>query len=268
VLGSPLDGPDARSLEATFAAKLVEIERSEQDRQKALRDGRRGYVSMIGSAGVFVDTDRYSPALIKALTEGGYESQERNLLGALLRAEDRVFEIGTAVGAVSMTAAKIVGAQNVLTFEANPQIAADARRNFAFNGFGAIQSRVAVLYNRSRFASAPRDVEFSISRDFWASRLHVGPDGRDIVETVRVPTACLEDQIAAHRATALICDIEGGEVDLMLNADLTGIRLIIMETHNWAVGAQSTNAMMRWLIVNQFNVDLHHSLNGIAVLYR
>jgi FkbM family methyltransferase len=167
-----------------------------------------------------------------------------------------------------MTAAKIVGANNVLTYEANPKIAKDARRNFAYNDVTAIQSRVAVLYNRFRFNNAPKEVDFHISRDFWASRLHISGGSQDIVETARVPTACLEDQIAAWRATALICDIEGGEVDLLMDADLTGIRLIIMETHNWAVGARATDAMMRWLIVNHFNVDLQHTGNAIAVLYR
>jgi hypothetical protein len=105
-----------------------------------------------------------------------------------------------------------------------------------------------------RFGSAPSEVEFSIARDFWSSRLHVGPITEDIIETVRVPTACLEDQIEAHRATVLICDIEGGEIELLIGADLAGIRLIIMEVHNWAVGVRSTDAMLRWLIVNGFNV--------------
>jgi len=268
VMGTKVDVAQAKSLEASFDAQLARIERSTQERQDALRDGRRGHVAMLGGASIFVDTEKYSQALIKALTEGGYEATERTLVGALLRADDRVLEIGTAVGAVTMTAAKIVGAKNILTFEANPQIAADARRNFEYSDFGEIQARVGVLCNRSRFASAPSDVEFYISRDFWASRLHIGANGEDIVRTVRVPTACLEDQIAAHRANVLICDIEGGEVDLFLGADLAGIRLIIMETHNWAVGSKATDAMMRWLIVNGFNIDLLRSGSGIAVLYR
>jgi len=41
-----------------------------------------------------------------------------------------------------------------------------------------------------------------------------------------------------------------------------------METHNWAAGSQSTDAMMRWLIVNGLNVDVQHSGKGIAVLRR
>jgi FkbM family methyltransferase len=268
VLGTELDTTRAKLLEDRFRARLADIERGDQARQAQLRGGRRGHVVTVGSVGIFVDTDRYSAILIKSLTEGGYEARERELVGTLLRADDRVLEIGTAVGAVTMTAAKIVGAENVLTYEASPQIAADARGNFAYNDLAAIQAQVGVLCNRSRFASAPKQMEFFISRNFWASRLHIGPNAQDIVDTVHVPTACLEEQITAHRATALICDIEGGEVDLLIGADLTGIRLIIMETHNWAVGAQSTDAMMRSLIVSGFNVDLHHSGNGIAVLYR
>jgi FkbM family methyltransferase len=266
VLGTVADPESAISLEAALTNRLVELERYKQRRESALRDGRQGHIATIGNVSVFVDTEKYSSTLIKSLTDGGYEGRERALVSELLRAEDRVLEIGTAVGAVSMTVAKIVGASNVLTFEANPQIASDARRNFAFNELGEIQSRVGVLCNRLRFESGPASVDFSISRDFWASRLHVGPNRQDIVETVRVPTACLEELISVHRATVLICDIEGGEIELLIGADLTGIRLIIMEVHNWAVGIQLTDAMMRWLIINGFNIDLRHTGGDIAVL--
>jgi FkbM family methyltransferase len=268
VLGVEAEAARVNLLEANFTARLAEVEQNQRDRQQALRGGSQGQVTTIGNVCVFVDTDRYSPALIKSLTDGEYEGRERALVSELLRADDRVLEVGTAIGAVAMTAARIVGAKNVLTYEANPQIAEDARRNFTFNELIAIESRVGVLFNRLRFGSTSTEVEFLISRDFWASRLHAGANRQDIVETVRVPTACLEDQIAAHHATALISDIEGGEVDLFIGADLAGIRLIIMETHNWAAGSQSTDAMMRWLIVNGLNVDVQHSGKGIAVLRR
>ena len=154
-----------------------------------------------------------------------------------------------------------------MTFDANARIVADACRNFVYNDLADIQSKVSVLYNRSRFSDASSDVEFLISRDFWASRLDAGGDRQDIVETVRVPTACLEDQICAHRATAMICDIEGGEVELLIGADLTGIRLIIVAVHGWAVGGDAINSLMRQLIMSGFNVDLQYSGNGVAVLH-
>ena len=268
VLGTQLAPERAVAGERRFRERLAEIESGDRARQEVLRDGRVGRVVTVGTVGIFVDTQKYSPTMVTALTDGAYEARERELVGALLRGDDRVLEIGTAVGAVSMTAAQIVGPERVLTYEANPRIAADALRNFAYNHLEGIKARVGVLCNRLRVSDPPQDVEFFVSRNFWASRLHVGAHAEDIIETVRVPTACLEEQIRTHGATALICDIEGGEVELLTDADLTGIRLIIMETHNWAVGAAATDRMMRSLIVSGFNVDLHHTGNGIAVLYR
>ena len=52
------------------------------------------------------------------------------------------------------------------------------------------------------------------------------------------------------------------------SADLTGIRLLIMEVHNWAVGVHSTGAMTRSLIIDRFNIDLRHTGNDVAVLRR
>ncbi|MCV4785121.1 hypothetical protein OFM36_37380, partial [Escherichia coli] len=70
-----------------------------------------------------------------------------------------------------MTAASIVGAEHVMTHEANPQILADARRNFEANGFEAIRSFNVVLQCQRAMAHGPKTMPFAISRDFWASRL-------------------------------------------------------------------------------------------------
>ena len=53
-----------------------------------------------------------------------------------------------------------------------------------------------------------------------------------------------------------------------MGADLAGIRLIIMETHYWAVGEAATDAMMRKLVVEGFAIHLGRSGHGIVVLRR
>jgi hypothetical protein len=78
----------------------------------------------------------------------------------------------------------------------------------------------------------------------------------------------LEQEIAAHQANVLICDIEGGEVVLLTGADLSGIRMIIMETHRWAVGEALTDAMIRDLILQGFAVDLSASAGEILLFRR
>ena len=243
-------------------------EQEETRHHEAPLEDRRGHFIHIEGNGIFIDIDRYSSLLVEHLTDDVYESRERMLVRNLLRPDDRVLDIGTAVGAVAMAAARIVGAANVMTYEANPEIAADARRNFSHNGLAAIHSYVGVLENRACFKASSVTRDFFISRDFWASRLFVGADGTDIIGTIRVPTLCLENQIAEHRATVIICDIEGGEVDLLTGAGLAGIRLLIIELHHWAVGQEAADVMIRFLVTHGFNVDLYYSGGGMAVLRR
>ena len=66
----------------------------------------------------------------------------------------------------------------------------------------------------------------------------------------------------------LICDIEGGEVALLSDADLKGLRLVILETHTWAVGEARTDALIRKLMADGFNLDLDVSGRGVAALRR
>jgi FkbM family methyltransferase len=263
VFGSPVDGLDGQD-DTTEPRPLAPEPTDALD----LAPTRNGKFVKVGKVDIFVDTDAYSANLIAALRNGAYEGKERELVESLVKPGDRVFEIGSAVGGVSMTAARIVGAAAVMTFEANPRIASDARRNFAHNNLAEIRARTGLLYNRAAYAAAPAEADFYVSRDFWSSRLDPGAWSGDIVEIVRIRTACLEDEIEAHGANVLICDIEGGEVDLLCGAKLGGIRLIIMEVHPGFVGQPATNRMIAYLLSEGFGIEFHHSGRGIAVMTR
>lgn len=232
----------------------------------AIHAGRKGRLQEIDGFHVFLDEERYSPALIARIEAGNYETRERALVRDLLRAGDRVLEAGTAIGVVAMVAAARLGGESVVTFEADPAIAADARRNFAFNGL-PIRSRVGVLRNRAR-CTAQTHTPFHVSRHFWSSRLGAKPTDADIVDTIEVAYICLEDAIASHEANVLVCDIEGGEVDLLTGADLSGIRLIVVEMHYWSVGEAGVNAMTRGLVDAGFNVDFMTTRGEVVVFRR
>jgi hypothetical protein len=111
-------------------------------------------------------------------------------------------------------------------------------------------------------------LKFTVLKDFWASHIGTGRPGSHLVAIIDVPILCLEHEIAAHRANVLIIDIEGGEIDLLDRADLSPIRLIIMETHYWAVGAEATDKMIRRLIYQGFDIDVSISRDGVVVLRR
>lgn len=255
--------PDQKDSEA-FAALAADLAAE----RNAAVSGRKGRMLNIGALQVFADEERYSLPIIRSLEDGGYEAPERSILYTALRPQDRVLEIGTAVGVLSMTAASIVGPQNVVTYEANPYILEDARRNFTVNGFDAIRSFNAVLQARAKMAGVPPTMPFAVSRDFWASRLGATIDDPDIVDVVDVPTASLEDAIEAHRANFLVCDIEGGEADLLLQADLGSIDTIVIETHYWAAGKRAISDLVRKFTMDGFDIDLDLSAHHVSCFRR
>lgn len=257
---------------ASLTEQMKRMAQRRSDEQAAIERehvaGRTGHVTRIDSRAVFVDTVNYSTGMVRALTGGNYEDRERRIAIALIRPTDRVLEVGTAVGVVAMTAAATVGPANVMTYDANPAIVADARRNFAANGMSGIAANVGVMRNRSRWSASELEIDFFVARDFWGSRLAAAPDSPDIVGVVKVPLVCLERKIAEHRANVLICDIEGGEADLLDGADLGPIRLILMEIHYGTAGRQRLNDMIRYLVATGFDIDFDHSGQGVVVLAR
>jgi len=225
---------------------------------------RTGEIVEIGGFSAFV-ADDYGPGVKAALRGGSYEERERELVAKFVLPIDRVLELGTGVGIVAMTAAAIVGPQGVVTYDANPQIVADAQANFARNGFEGIDARVGLMANRRRFK--PGDAKFGVAAEFWASR-RAGRREEGFARVISAPVICLEDEIEAHAANVLICDIEGGEVALLSGADLSGLRLIVLETHYWAQGETATDAMVRELILGGFSIHLEASGWGVLALRR
>lgn len=236
------------------------------DGNPSSQDRGEGQYVDLGGVEVF-NSAKYPDRIRNSIGAGHYEKGERSLAAEFLQPDDRVLEVGTAAGAIAMTSALIVGPENVVTFDANPEIVEDARANFAHNGLSAIKSNVAILRNRKNYR-ADEMVDFFISKNFWASRLFARETATDIEKVVSIPTACLEDEIEEHGATALMCDIEGGEVDLLLGADLSSIRLIVIETHYWAVGEEKTDRMIADLIKQGFSIHLGKSGNHRTVLRR
>jgi ribosomal protein L11 methylase PrmA len=98
-------------------------------RRLEIPPGRSGHIVEVENFSVFADTKHYTPQIIGSFVSGTYEGRERELIKNLVRSGDRVIEAGTAVGIVSMTAASVVGPENVSTFDANPDIVRDAEAN-------------------------------------------------------------------------------------------------------------------------------------------
>ena len=230
---------------------------------RALDSINPGDIVELSGVKVICKDKLYSQEIVKALRNGSYEGGERGVLPNLLQPGDRVLEVGAALGCVTILAAKIVGSQNVKAFEANPLLIDDALVNFSLNGVEPTLHN-SILCNRVCWAGSGSTKLFYIHRDFWASSM---VDKLGTVDQISIETSCFEDEIFKFRANTLVCDIEGGEIDLLTLADLRGVDKILLEIHYWA-GREEINKLIRKLILDGFSINFDLTFRSIVTLCR
>ncbi|MCB2117093.1 MAG: FkbM family methyltransferase [Rhodobacteraceae bacterium] len=156
-----------------------------------------------------------------------YEGEEAGMVRDFLRPGMNVIELGGCFGVVSALIRKTVGpeARHIIV-EANPALIAPLTRNASQ---GAAPGRTEVK-NAAVDYSGAASVTFSIGPN-----AHMGHLGAGGGQTVTVPALRLSDLAATlpEGPYALVCDIEGAELDLFAAeaAALDRIDLVVLETH-------------------------------------
>ncbi|MEM8770329.1 MAG: FkbM family methyltransferase [Pseudomonadota bacterium] len=160
-----------------------------------------------------------------------YEGLEIAALPRYLRADDVVVEAGAAIGFVGLHCAKHIGLDRLVMIEANPALIPEIEKNFALNG----HARPRLLH-----ALAAADEEgtetFRVAEQFWSSSVL---DRGQTLQTVEIAKADLNRLFREESASVFICDIEGGEFDLLPKLDFSGVRLILIELHQKLASAQA-----------------------------
>lgn len=208
-----------------------------------------------------VDDDQLSEPIQRGLTRGWYEVDEVMLIRHAVKPGDRVIDMGAGLGVTAMVAARIVGPEAVWAFEANPGLIPMLKRNVARNNLD-LKVENAVLLPRQR-AETERSVRLNLGAQFWASSVVSQDQSTKVVE---VPTRCIEDTIAAHRANVLVMDIEGLEVEILETANLGGIEKIIVEIHYDKIGRERTNQAIFALAEQGLQIDLNRAYRGVLLI--
>ncbi|MCU4653240.1 FkbM family methyltransferase [Roseibacterium sp. SDUM158016] len=167
---------------------------------------------------------------VRSLRDGFYERQEVLSAFAHFRPEDRVLELGAGAGIVGSAVALNCGVEALLSFEANPDMVPVARALYARNRLqGRVEIRHGIVVTGE---DAPSAMSFAVAEDYLGSM--IVPDGTQPGEGMRierVPTVNLAAIAAEFRPTALLMDIEGGELPLLEGADLSIFRVVVVEFH-------------------------------------
>lgn len=187
------------------------------------------------------------------LFKGTYEFAERKMLKSILRPGHRVLEIGCGIGVVGTLAAKIAGAKNVLSYEANPEQSAVIRANYKLNNLSPELRMKAITKDGKQVAFFKNDNVISSSvfeRDGTALKL--------IVESDRFDTV-----VAEFQPDVIVMDVEGAEIDLLSNTILDSVEFILVELHRKIVGDTKIDLLLENLKQANFNQIRYYNKNAL-----
>jgi len=175
-----------------------------------------------------------------------YERPERKALHEFLDPLLPVIELGGSIGVVScLTNRKLAHPENHVVVEANPSLVPLLIANRDRNG--------------CKFSVLPRVVGYGADHvTFYADNNNfvvsstVQADRTEHVEAHNIPTINLETilQEKGFDKCTLICDIEGGESDVLsYEADVLRNRVatLILEVHEWSLGKPRVEEMFKEL---------------------
>ncbi len=201
----------------------------------------------VDNAELCIPVSGLNARLRQRLQDGGYEHFERDLARAHLKAGDRVLDLGAGAGMVAIVAARIVGAENVTTVEANPEMLGALRGNLDRNGAEGVRLCAGAVVGPE---SDEETVVLNLRQAFWSAST-CGPLGKD-PRLVEVPALRFGDLLRESNATALTMDIEGAEADALSEPLPDQIRLIILELHPGIYGERVRNDILRNLTAQGF----------------
>ncbi len=202
----------------------------------------RSKTATLADVRLTTDTGLVPRSLATAIFKGTYELAERRLVTRALRPGDRVLEIGTGLGFVSLLCARIAGADNVLSYEANPALEPIIRANHALNNMTPTLRMKAVTRDGAPVTFHQNDNVVS------SSILERGLEAKKI----EVPSDAFDAALAEHRPDVIVMDIEGGEMDVLADTALNGVRALVIELHPHIVGEEATAALLSSLAERGF----------------
>ncbi|WGR90768.1 FkbM family methyltransferase (plasmid) [Bradyrhizobium sp. ISRA443] len=193
-----------------------------------------------------------SQTIAASIRAGTYEAHEAALLEGLIQKGEIILEIGAGCGFISTVCAKNPHSNAVHCVEANPGLIDLIRLTHRLNGVSA------VVHNEI-LAKEDGETDFFVHPDFWASGTH-----SFLGTPIKVRTTSFQRRLNELRPTMLVVDIEGGEVDLFDDVDLTGVRKIMIELHQPTIGRCGMKKVFDVLSAQKFHYDMWHSTFSVV----
>lgn len=222
----------------------------------------RGLTFELNGVLIQAPSDVITPTIAEALSTGAYEAEEARIVARALKPCDRVLEIGSGLGFVSTLIARDDRVASLVAVEADPRLAKRAASTLSLNSCASTEVMNAVMAPE---ASTGDMAVFYQRPDFWMSSMFETDVPYDRI--VNVPVLSLNEMLRDRAITCIVCDIEGGEVDLLKGADLAGVDRIVVELHDHITGLSGVSTLFDIMRRKGFAYDPRCS-EGTVVLFR
>ncbi len=181
------------------------------------------------AAGLWI---RVNPRTGQNVQQGIGEPQVQQALVDHLRPGMTFYDLGANIGYFSLIAARLVGPQGrVISFEADPEIAARLRENLERNSFSHARVEQKAVWSEATTVSFAR-VDPNTSPDRGLG--HVSADSSG--DTITVEGISLDHYITTQNSPDFLkCDVEGAEVEVCRGAArllAEGRTVLLVEMHN------------------------------------
>lgn len=210
------------------------------------------------------DAPILGPRMIEAMNNHRYERQEIECGLAVIPKGARILEMGAGAGVVGAVLAKNCAPVSILSIEANPGLLPHINRLYAHNGLqDLISVRHAVVFSAP---DAPGTVTFNVAGNFLGSSLTELPGKK--TRAVEVPVLRYSDLTKEYPHDTIMMDIEGGELDFLRHADLSGVNLVILEMHRDAYGREGMQEIRNLFLDKGFTLNEEQSKVGVHIWCR
>ena len=205
-----------------------------------------------------------SPGMIRSLNEGTYERREVACGLAAIPKGARLLELGAGAGVVGSVLHRNLACTATFCVEANPDLVPFIERVHRHNALGEnITVHHAVVLSDP---AAPNFVTFNVAGNFLGSSLHANPNKN--TRQVQVPVLRYDVLKKNFPHDAIMMDIEGGELDFLRHADLSGVNVLITEMHRDIYGREGMRECRRLLEAKGMAFDESSSKVGVHVYLR
>ncbi len=169
--------------------------------------------------------DILSQQHFNALKNNHFERWEHRAVAKLATNQDNVLELGGGFGFLSSVMAVKCNVNAVTTLEPNPALAKYIAQVHHLNGV-----KNAEVIEAIAGPTALEKIPFHIRRNLLASSLD-DDIGKKPVRTIDVKSIDINRLIQEYEISYIVCDIEGGEADLIDFLEPGQLRAITIELH-------------------------------------